>query len=354
MPPADLAALLHRVPLFADLDAADRAQLGRLVQPFHAPAGEILFRQGAAPLGLYLVERGRVGVSARLFGEGEVTLAELGPNAVLGELSLVDRQPRSATARAIEDTRGAFLDTRVFDALRAQQQPSALKLVLRIARGLCAQLRNLDAQMESGAAVRATETRIANLAGWRPAGDEELGYLRIMPSLSSFSDGDLARLGAAMQRGDHGRGDVICSAGAAADRLFLVVRGAVEVQAGEPGGSRRLAVLGPGALFGHVALLDGGARSASCVVREDAFVMSLPAEALHAFFSEPSPLSFLLAGALVIATSRAVRSASRRRAQLSGEADPSVLQCALRQAQGERGGEALQAAWINALHTSSS
>lgn len=307
---AEIVRLLARVDLVADLDAAEQRQLARLLHPFACEAGEPLFRQGAAPSGLYFLAEGQVVVSARRFGAEEVTLSELGPGATVGELSLIDRQPRSASARALTDVRGYSLDNRSFDGMRAYLQPSALKLIRRLARTLADQLRRLNAQI-AGDPGGAGWPAPAPLQG-PPLGPAELPWLRIMPVFAPFTDAELAELAAAMILIEAPRGSILQREGDAGDRILVLVRGAVEVRAGPAERSERLAILGPGQIFGQVALLDGRPRSATCLVREDARLAGLPARALEELFAAGTPLTFKVATALIDATTRAVRAASRR------------------------------------------
>ncbi len=66
-------------------------------------ARDIIFKEGAAPDGVYYICTGKVRVT-RLVGGEETTLAELEPGDVFGELAMVDNRPRSATISAVEDT----------------------------------------------------------------------------------------------------------------------------------------------------------------------------------------------------------------------------------------------------------
>lgn len=68
----------------------------------HCMAGEVVFREGDAPDAAYLIERGRVLVSAEQGGR-EVTLGTLGPGDLLGEMAVIDASPRTATAVALDD-----------------------------------------------------------------------------------------------------------------------------------------------------------------------------------------------------------------------------------------------------------
>lgn len=67
------------------------------------PAGATIFSEGDYGRSAYLVERGQVAIY-RGRGTGRCALDTLGPNALFGEMALVDKGQRSATATAVEDT----------------------------------------------------------------------------------------------------------------------------------------------------------------------------------------------------------------------------------------------------------
>jgi len=64
-------------------------------------AGETLFREGDAPTTAFLVESGRLRVSATVDGK-PVVLGDVEAGALVGEVAVLDDEPRSATATAIE------------------------------------------------------------------------------------------------------------------------------------------------------------------------------------------------------------------------------------------------------------
>lgn len=65
-------------------------------------SGETLFRQGDPPTTAFLIEQGALRITALHDGES-VTLGELGPGALLGEMAVLDDAPRTATATALSD-----------------------------------------------------------------------------------------------------------------------------------------------------------------------------------------------------------------------------------------------------------
>lgn len=73
------------------------------------PAGELLFVEGDAGECMYIILSGKIRLMKRE-GDLMVTLGELGTGSILGEMSLLDKQPRSATAKTLEDTEVAVID----------------------------------------------------------------------------------------------------------------------------------------------------------------------------------------------------------------------------------------------------
>ena len=72
----------------------------------HVAAGEVIFRQGDAGEGLYLVVSGRLRVSVAADGTeaSERMLYDLGRGAIVGEMALLTDRPRAATVHAVRDS----------------------------------------------------------------------------------------------------------------------------------------------------------------------------------------------------------------------------------------------------------
>src|ERR1700746_3955958 len=85
------------------------AQLFAAAHPFHLPAGEALFAAGDSGDGCYRLERGLLKVIITSPRGEERILAILGPGEIAGELSIIDRQPRSASVVAIKECELSFL-----------------------------------------------------------------------------------------------------------------------------------------------------------------------------------------------------------------------------------------------------
>ncbi len=105
--------------------------------------GEVVFDEGTSGRCLYTVVSGAV--SIRKTGDVVATvLTEVGPGELLGEMSLVENKPHSATAIAIGPTTLAFMDRDTFlSALR--QNP---EIALRVMSSLAGRLRDTTDKLQ--------------------------------------------------------------------------------------------------------------------------------------------------------------------------------------------------------------
>lgn len=101
---------ISQVPLFALMDDEERAALAEKMEGRCLHPGEKLFSQGDAGDSLMLIRSGRVQIYVENDDKTKIVLGELQSGEVVGEVSLFDRGPRTATAIAIEHS-----DVLVFD-----------------------------------------------------------------------------------------------------------------------------------------------------------------------------------------------------------------------------------------------
>ncbi|MBC7803088.1 MAG: cyclic nucleotide-binding domain-containing protein [Candidatus Parcubacteria bacterium] len=133
------AAALKEMALCRSLTAAELEAIAAIAETLDVAAGKSLFREGDPGDGLFLVVAGEIDVIKR-GPRGDRSLARLGPGGVLGEMSLITDDVRSATGRALVDTRVLRLPVRFFRMLRDQGSPAALKIVAAIAEVLAHRL----------------------------------------------------------------------------------------------------------------------------------------------------------------------------------------------------------------------
>jgi len=124
----DKAGLLARLPLFASLSPEQLAHVAELAVPRHWDVGEIVFREGDQGDTCYVVQSGRVRI-CRTVGGRTITLAELRPGAMFGELAIFDGEVRSATVESLEDTAAVAILSRDLRRLLMQHPEVAVKML---------------------------------------------------------------------------------------------------------------------------------------------------------------------------------------------------------------------------------
>lgn len=154
------AAALKRMALCRALSEAELDAIAGIVETRAIAAGGELFREGDAGDGLYLIVAGEINVIKRGPG-GEHSLAKLGPDGVLGEMSLITSDARSATGRALVDARVLYLPATRFRALLQAESVAAHKIVAAIAEVLARRLATMNGvvlQLAEAAAAGANAT----------------------------------------------------------------------------------------------------------------------------------------------------------------------------------------------------
>jgi predicted acylesterase/phospholipase RssA len=104
--------------VFEGLDGAEIRRIVAATERETIASGEVLCRQGEEGQSMYFIVNGRVCISVQKAGESRpVTLNTLGPGQHFGEMSMLNRSPRTATATAIMETEVAKLDHDNFQKL---------------------------------------------------------------------------------------------------------------------------------------------------------------------------------------------------------------------------------------------
>ena len=136
-------AALRRMALCSALSAAELETIAAIVEQRDIAAGKELFREGEPGDGLYLLVSGEINV-VKHGKDGEHLLAKLGPGAVLGEMSLITADARSATGRALGPCSVLRLPATEFRALLESGSVAALKIAAAIAGVLARRLATMN------------------------------------------------------------------------------------------------------------------------------------------------------------------------------------------------------------------
>ena len=147
---------LSRVPLFSLLEPLQLAELARKLIKRTYNRGATIFYSDAPGSRLYIIESGRVKIASSSPDGNEVILAILRDGDFFGELSILDGEPRSATATAMETTSALTLDRADLLEMISKHPDVAIQMLTVLSK----RLRSANLQVE-GAFFLDQPTRLA-------------------------------------------------------------------------------------------------------------------------------------------------------------------------------------------------
>jgi len=127
---------LAHVELFSSLDKRELQTLAKSSQERTYSAGTKLFSQGDSGSGLYILKNGKVSITQTSGQGAEKEINTAGAGETLGEMALLDDQPRSATVTAVEDVTALLLPVWEFRGVIKAHPDIALKLLASLSRRL--------------------------------------------------------------------------------------------------------------------------------------------------------------------------------------------------------------------------
>ena len=145
-----------RSPLLGRIAPDELRSLARAAIKRSFAAGQILFLRGEPGDGVLAIISGRVRVFVEGNNGGDVVVGTRASGDVLGEMSLLDGMPRSASARAIDDVTALFVSKERWDAW-LDDHPGAARAMLEMLAG---RVREATDQV-AGMALLSVEARVA-------------------------------------------------------------------------------------------------------------------------------------------------------------------------------------------------
>lgn len=143
----ELLAMLEDVDLLADLNWREIELLAGYMQAFEADPGCVIFREGESGNYLCLLVRGRINIYKDCDAGGHATVALEGRGRTIGEMALVDGEPRSATCEALETSTLLLLTRDAFLRLAEDRPVLGFKLLHRVSRLMSRRLRSTSGKL---------------------------------------------------------------------------------------------------------------------------------------------------------------------------------------------------------------
>lgn len=93
--------------------------------------GQVLFKEGSFSDAAFIIESGKVEISVNNNGGQKTVIGVLKDNDIVGEMGLIDGNPRSATVTALSDVQIKEITREQFETL-SRTNPNALMPILKV------------------------------------------------------------------------------------------------------------------------------------------------------------------------------------------------------------------------------
>jgi CRP-like cAMP-binding protein len=141
--------ILHKLPLFSELQSAAIKELTFLAEERLFHQGETIFEENASGNSIMVIISGEVRITQRARVSGEETLTVLRQGDFFGEMALLEELPRSATAIAHSDTCMLEISRDKFLRFIEKDAASGVKILFTLARILSSRLREADVKIKA-------------------------------------------------------------------------------------------------------------------------------------------------------------------------------------------------------------
>jgi len=145
---AEITSLLERVAPWAEEFQWDElVSMTNYLSAYEVSQGAWVFRQGSPGSFVCLIASGQVDIVKEAQGNEVKTLATLGTGRVIGEMAMMDGQPRSGGAIANQDTTLLVMTTVDAKRLSEEKPRLALRISLFIAQTISRRLRQSSGKL---------------------------------------------------------------------------------------------------------------------------------------------------------------------------------------------------------------
>ncbi|MDP2811831.1 MAG: cyclic nucleotide-binding domain-containing protein [Rhodocyclaceae bacterium] len=139
--------ILQHIQMFEDFGHDDIAHLARYLRCYQAPAGIEIIREDEPGDFMLLLIEGEVEIVKKDARGLPARIGLAGPGKTLGEMSVIDGEPRFASCATLADTTFAVLDRNQLSRLVAEEPQIGVKLLMELMMLLNQRLRQVSSRL---------------------------------------------------------------------------------------------------------------------------------------------------------------------------------------------------------------
>lgn len=143
----ELSTLLGRAPLFSEFTHDDIKALAQYMGVYRAQPNETIIREGEIGDHMLLIVRGEVDILKRGMQREQQHMTSVGAGTTIGEMSMIDGEPRFATCRTTQATTFGVLTRDNMAKIILEQPQLGAKILVKLVTMLSARLRQTSAKL---------------------------------------------------------------------------------------------------------------------------------------------------------------------------------------------------------------
>lgn len=136
------AEMLKKLPLFKNFDYQELTKVMEIIEVHRYGKGELIIEEGFLGEEMYILLSGHVEVT-----KGETKIAELKAGHFFGEMSLIDKTPRSASIRSLDDTKMMVIHRKPLFSVLKKESRVGMKLFWSLLQTMSTRLRTTDEEV---------------------------------------------------------------------------------------------------------------------------------------------------------------------------------------------------------------
>jgi len=140
-------ALVGRSPFFAEFNRDDISVLSGYMRVYHAQPGQTIIREGDRGDYMLLVIRGEVDIYKKNAHGAQQHMTSVAPGMTLGEMSMIDGEPRFATCIALKETTFGVLTRDNMGKIILEKPSLGAKILIKLVTMLSQRLRQTSARL---------------------------------------------------------------------------------------------------------------------------------------------------------------------------------------------------------------
>lgn len=261
---------VFELPIFQHLGTTDKADIANLLHSFSVNTKEELSGENK----IYFISKGRI--EAR-FPFDKINTYIFNAGETINEIALYNTIYSPNFLIPLEPTEGFYINAEEYKTFETEKRPIAFTILRNFLKNLSRELRRLNDSIINKMGFVTMSAKRGNIFNRESTtlSPETLEKVRILPFFQKFTNEEFQQLLFDMKKWSILSGNILFSEGEQATSCFILVKGKVEVTLNRSGRRVSLAVFEPGSLFGEIALVHLGLRSATCTAYEDIIVLEL-------------------------------------------------------------------------------